>query len=121
MPCNALLYTEKVHSKTDDIAESEVTKITVIDKNAEEEQDIQLQDIVMDVITDPDGQRVSEDMANGAQVEAEVTDSTAQVVTETMDDGAQEVTDQEQLEIEVLDAEKSLQLFAALILEQLSQ
>ena len=104
--------------------ERKVTIETVIDEH-EEEQDThgQLQDIVTDVIADTDyGQQVTEDMDNGAQVVTEVVDSRAQIVTETMMDGAQEVTEQEQLAIEeVLDAEKSLQLFAALLLEQLSQ
>ena len=96
-------------------------EITIIDEN-EEEQDTQLQDIKTDVITDADGQQVIEDMANGAQAVTDIMDSRPLVVTETMNDGAQEVTEQEQLAIEeVLDAEKSLQMFAALLLEQLSQ
>lgn len=109
---------EAVNNQT---ADMEVMIETVIDENVED-KDTQLQDIVTDVVADADEQQVTEDIVDGAQIVTEVMNSRAQVVTKTMTDGTQEVTEQEQLVIEgVLDAEKSLQLFAALLLEQLSQ
>ena len=72
-------------------------------------------------ITAADGQ-VIEDMANAANVITTTMDNTAQIMAETVNDGVQEITEQERMmAIEVLDAENSLQLFAALLLEQLSQ
>ena len=100
------------------MAEREVMIETVIDGN-DEEKDTQLQDVVTDVIADADEQQVIEDIVDGAQIVTEVMHGRAQVATETTDDGAQEVT--EQAIEEVLDAEKSLKMFAALLLEQLSQ
>lgn len=70
---------------------------------------------------DKDREQMAETMASGAQVVTEAMDSKAQVVAEAMDTGTQEVTEQERPAVEILDAEKSLQLFAALLLEQLSQ
>lgn len=120
--CTVIFYHVEIEkNKTEDVAEREATMETVIDENAEEEQDTQLQHIVMDVITDRDGQQVTEVMADDAQVATEPMDSGAQVVTETVNNGAQEVTEEDQPVVEILDAEKSLQLFAALLLEQLSQ
>lgn len=102
------------------MVEREITMEAVVNENTEEQEDAQLHnDIVMDVVTDGGVQQVTDIVANGAQVVTEAVDSRAQVVTETVDGGAQEVTEQEQAE--VLDAEKSVQLFAALLLEQLSQ
>ena len=111
---------EAMKNETAGIAEREVMMETVI--NDEEEKDTQLQDIVTNIIADANEQQVTEDIVNGAQTVTENMDNRAQVVTETMNDGAQEITEQEQLAVEeVLDAEKSLQIFAALLLEQLSQ
>ena len=91
-----------------------VTETVIIE---EEEQDTQIQDTVM---SEGDRQQATEAMVDGAQVE--VMESTARVVTENINDGAQEVTaEQDQPAVEVLDTEQSLQLFAALLLEQLSQ
>ena len=82
-----------------------------------EEHDTPLQ---KNSITTADGQMI-EDMANSANV---VTmDNTPQIVAETLNDEAQEITEQQQMmasDHEALDAENSLQLFAALLLEQLS-
>ena len=98
------------------MAEDRKATETVIIENAEEEQDTQIQDIVMG---EGNGRQATEAMASGAQEEA--MDSTAQVVTENISDGAQELMDQDQPAVEVMDTEQSLQLFAVLLLEQLSQ
>lgn len=99
--------------KTEDLAEDRkaVTETVITE---EEEQDTQIQDVVM---SEGDGQQATEAMVNDAQVEA-VDGSTAQAVT------ANEVTEsqpEDEPVVEVLDAEQSLQCFAALLLEQLSQ
>lgn len=110
-----LYHVEVEKTTTEDIPERETTS------EDENEQRTELLDIMTDATVDRDRQQVTETMAGGAQVVTEVMDSKTQVVTEAISDGAQVETEQDQLAVEVLDGERSLQLFAALLLEQLSQ
>jgi len=113
------VYIHIEKNNTEDIRE--VLIETVDGEKMEEKQDTQLDDMVADITRDDNMQQVTEAMTTEPQVVTEAMDSRAQVVTETMVNGAQVVTVQEQALVEVLDAEKSAQLFAALLLEQLSQ